>query len=196
MRKTQVQSLGWEDPLGKGKTTQSSIPAQRIPWAEEPHGYSPWGHRVGYHEVTYTHTVKGFSLVNEADVYLEFSCFFYDPMDVGTLISGSSVLSKPNLYTWNFSVHVQLKPSLKASEHNFTGMQNEHNFKAVGTFFGIAFIWGWNENRPFQSCWPLMSFLNLLTYSVQFSHSIKSNSLQPHGLQHTRLPCPSPTPGA
>ena len=81
--------------------------------------------------MTYTHTVKGFSLVNEAYVYPEFSCFFYDPMDVDTLISGSSVFSKPNLYTWNFSVHVQLKPSLKASEHNLTGMQNKHNCEAV-----------------------------------------------------------------
>ena len=70
-------------------------------------------------------------------------------MNVGTLISGSSVFSKFNLYIWKFLVHIQLKPSLKASEHNFTDMQNKHNFKALWTFFGIAFIWGWNENRPF-----------------------------------------------
>ena len=61
------------------------------------------------------HTVRGFSLINEAkvDVLLEFSCFFYDPTDVGNLISGSSTFSKPDLYTWKFSVHVLLKPSLK-----------------------------------------------------------------------------------
>ena len=62
------------------------------------------------------HTVKGFSVVNEAevDVFLEFSCFFYDPMDVGNLISGSSALPKSGLNTRRFSVHVRLKPSLES----------------------------------------------------------------------------------
>ena len=61
------------------------------------------------------HTVKDFSLINEAevDVFLEFSCFFYDPTDVGNLISGSSTFSKSDLYIWKFSVHIPLKPSLK-----------------------------------------------------------------------------------
>ena len=61
------------------------------------------------------HTVKGFSIVNEAevDVFLEFSCFFYDPVHVGNFISGSSALSKSSLYIWKFSVHVLLKPNLK-----------------------------------------------------------------------------------
>ena len=64
------------------------------------------------------HTVKGFSIVNEAevDVFLEFSHFFYDPTDVGNLISGSSDFSKSSLYIWNFSVQVLLKPSLKDFE--------------------------------------------------------------------------------
>ena len=54
------------------------------------------------------HTVKGFSLVNEAeaDIFLEFSCFFYDLTGVGNLISGSSAFSKSNLYIWKFSVHI------------------------------------------------------------------------------------------
>ena len=54
------------------------------------------------------HTIKGFSVVNEgeADVFLQFPCFVYDPMDVGNLISGSSASSKPSLYIWKFSVHV------------------------------------------------------------------------------------------
>ena len=58
-------------------------------------------------------TVKGFSIVNEVevDVFLEFSCFFYDPVDIGNLISGSSAFSKSNLNIWKFLVHV-LKPSL------------------------------------------------------------------------------------
>ena len=63
------------------------------------------------------HTVKGFGVVIEADVFLEFPCFFYDPVDVGNLISGSSAFSKSNLYIWRFSVHILLKPSLKDFEH-------------------------------------------------------------------------------
>ena len=59
--------------------------------------------------------IKGFSIVNEAevDVFLEFPCFLYDPTNVGNLISGSSVFSKPSLYIWKFLVHILLKPSLK-----------------------------------------------------------------------------------
>jgi len=64
------------------------------------------------------YTVKGFSVVNEADVFLKFSCFFYDPVDVGNLISDSSAFSKCSLNIWKFSVHVLLKPSLKDFEHS------------------------------------------------------------------------------
>ena len=65
------------------------------------------------------HTVKGFSIVNEAevDVFLEFLCFFYDPTDIGDLISGSTAFSKSSLYIWKFSVHILLQPSLKDFEH-------------------------------------------------------------------------------
>ena len=61
------------------------------------------------------HTVKGFNIVNEAevDVFLEFSCFFYDPTDVDNLIFYSSAFSKPSFYIWEFLVHVLLKPSLE-----------------------------------------------------------------------------------
>ena len=68
------------------------------------------------------HTVKGFSTVNEADGFLEFSCFFYDATDVGNLIFDSSAFSKPRLYIWKVSVHILLKPSLKDFEHYFAGM--------------------------------------------------------------------------
>ena len=63
--------------------------------------------------------VKGFSVVNEAeaDVFLEFFCFFYDPMDVGNLISGSSVFSEPILHIWKFSAHELLMLTLKDFEH-------------------------------------------------------------------------------
>ena len=60
-----------------------------------------------------------FGIVNEADVFLEFSCFFCDAKDVGNLISGSSACSKSSLNTWKFSVQVLLKPSLENFEHYF-----------------------------------------------------------------------------
>ena len=65
------------------------------------------------------HTVKDFVIVNKAevDVFLELSCFFDDPVDVGNLISGSSAFSKSSLYIWQFSVHVLFKSSLKNCEH-------------------------------------------------------------------------------
>ena len=70
------------------------------------------------------HTVKGFGVVNKAelDVFLELSCFFDDPTDVGNLISGFSVFSKFNLNIWKFSVHTLLKPSLENFEHYFASM--------------------------------------------------------------------------
>ena len=65
------------------------------------------------------HTVKGFGIVNkvEIDVFLELSCFFDDPADVGNLISGSSAFSKTSLNIWKFAVHVLLKPGLENFEH-------------------------------------------------------------------------------
>ena len=75
-------------------------------------------------EFVVIHTVKGFGIVNEAevDVFLELSCFFYDPMDVGNLISGSSAFSKSSLYIWKFLVHILLKPSLKDFEPYMASM--------------------------------------------------------------------------
>ena len=68
------------------------------------------------------HTVKGFGTVNKAeiDVFLELSCFFNDPVDVGNLTSGSSALSKTSLNIWKLTVHVLLKPGLENFEHYFT----------------------------------------------------------------------------
>ena len=70
------------------------------------------------------HTVKGFGIVNKAeiDVFLELSCFFHDPADVGNLISVSSAFSKTSLNIWNFTGHVLLKPDLENFEHYFTSM--------------------------------------------------------------------------
>ena len=79
------------------------------------------------------HTIKCFSVVNEAevDVFLEYPCFLYDPTDTGNLISGSSAFSKSSLYIWEFLVNVLLKPSLKNFEYYFASMRNEHNCAAV-----------------------------------------------------------------
>ena len=70
------------------------------------------------------HTVKGFSVFNKAEVdgFLELSCFFDDPTDVGNLISGSSALSKSSLSIWRFTVHLLLKPGLENFEHYFASM--------------------------------------------------------------------------
>ena len=63
------------------------------------------------------HTIKGFGIVNEADVFLELSCFFDDPVDVGNLISGFSAFSETSLNIWTFTVHVLVKPGLENFEH-------------------------------------------------------------------------------
>ena len=107
------------------------------------------------------YTGKGFGIVNKAEVnvFLEFSCFFDDPTDVGNLIFGSSALSKSNLTIWNFTVHVLLKPGLEDFEHYFASVCDECNCAVVGAFFGIAFLWDWNENRPFPALWPCTLFI-------------------------------------
>ena len=71
------------------------------------------------------HTVKGFGIVNEAevDVFLEFSCFFDALADVGNLISGSSVFSKSSLCIWKFLVHLLLKPHVENFEHYLASMK-------------------------------------------------------------------------
>ena len=70
------------------------------------------------------HTVEGFGIVNKAevDVFLELSCFFDDPADVGNVISGSSAFSKSSLNIWKFTVHILLKPGLENFEHYFVSV--------------------------------------------------------------------------
>ena len=79
------------------------------------------------------HTVKGFGIVNKAeiDVFLELSCFFSGPADVGNLNSGSSAFSKSSLNIWNFTVHVLLKPGLENFEHYFTSVWDKYNCAVV-----------------------------------------------------------------
>ena len=79
------------------------------------------------------HTVKGFGIVSKAeiDVFLELSCFFHDPADVGNLISGSSAFSKSSLDIWKFMVHILLKPDLENFECYFASMWDEYNCVVV-----------------------------------------------------------------
>ena len=124
------------------------------------------------------HTVKGFGIVNKAeiDVFLELSCFFDDPADVGNLVSGSSAFSKISLNIWKFTVHVSL-----------TSMWDECNCAVVWAFFGISFLLDWKENWPFLVLWPLLSFPNLLAYRVlnpsQISHDLKDQKAKSKKLQ-------------
>ena len=114
------------------------------------------------------HTVKSLGIVNKAeiDLFLELSCFFHD---VGNLICGSSAFSKTSLNIWKFTVHLLLKPGLENFKHHF--VWDECTYAVVWAFFGIAFLWDWNENGPFPVQWPLLSFPNLLAYWVQHFHN-------------------------
>ena len=122
------------------------------------------------------HTVKGFGIVNKAeiDVFLELSCLFHDPADVGNLISGSSAFSKTSLNIRNFMVHVLPKPGLDNFEHYFTSVWDECNCAVIWEFFGIAFLWDWNETWPFQSyghCWVFQ-----ICWHIEYSTFTTSSS--------------------
>ena len=99
------------------------------------------------------HRVKGFGVVNKAevDVFLELSCFYCDPTDIGNLISGSSAFSKSNLNIWRFSVHILLKPRLEDLERDLASMRNECSHAVAWAFSGTVLLWYWSENWPSQS---------------------------------------------
>ena len=119
------------------------------------------------------YTVKGFGLVNKAEVDVCLELLFYQwssgcwQFDLWFLC-----LFKSSLNIWKFMVHVLLKPGLENFEHYFTSMWDECNCAVVSAFFGITFLWDWNENWPFPVLWTLLSFPNLLAYWVQHFHSI------------------------
>ena len=131
-------------------------------------------HLKNFPQVVVIHTVKGFGIVNktEVDVFLELSCFFDDPTDIGNLIPGSSAVSKTGLNIWKFTVHALLKPGLENFQHFFANVWDDCHCVLVWTLFGIDFLWHWNENWPFLVLWPLLSFPNLLAYSVQHFNGI------------------------
>ena len=124
-------------------------------------------------EFLVVHTVKAFSIVNKAEIviFLEISCFFYDPTDVGTLISGSSAFSKSNLNIWKFMYCWSLTWRILGFLFCivlfcfvFLLACEISCYTVVWAFFGIGFLWDWNENWPFPVLWPLLSFPNLLAY--------------------------------
>ena len=118
------------------------------------------------------HTVKGFGVVNkEVVVILEFSCFFYDPTDVGNFMSGSSAFPKSPVNIWMFLVHVPLEPSLENFEHYFTSVWDECNCAVVWTLWYCLSL-GLEWKLTFPVLWPLLNFPNLLEYWVQHFHSI------------------------
>ena len=91
--------------------------------------------------------IKAFGIVNETevDIFLEFSSFLYDPVNVGNLISCSS-FSKPSLDIWKFLVRIMLKPSVQDFKHYLTSMGNECNCLMVSTFFSTPLLGTWDED--------------------------------------------------
>ena len=125
------------------------------------------------------HTVKGFGIVSKAeiDVFSGTLFLFDDPADVGNLISGSSAFLKPSwtsgsswfTYCWSLAWRILSITLLVCDECNCV---------VVWTFFGVAFLWGQNENWPFPVLWPLLSFPNLPAYWVQHFNSINFQDLK------------------
>ena len=129
---------------------------------------------------------KGFCKVNEAevDVFLEFPCFLDKPTNVGNLISGSSAFSKSSLYTWKFSVHILLKPSLKKDfDPNLTSMWNEHNCLMVWTFFGtilsLSLVLEWKPtfSSPVATA-DFSKFAGILSAALSQHHLLGSEIVQ------------------
>ena len=117
------------------------------------------------------HTVKGFSIVNKAAVFLPLSCFLDDSADVDNLISGSSAFSKSSLNIWKFTVQVLLKPGLENFEHYFASVWDECSCAVVWAFFGIAILWDWNENWPFPGATSEFSkFAGILSTALSQHH--------------------------
>ena len=118
--------------------------------------------------------IKGFSIVSEAkvDVFLEFSSFFYDPVNVGNLISGSSAFSKSSLHIWKFSVHILLKPVLKHFKYYFASMWDECNcvlfeYSLALPFFGME--WKLRFSSPVATA-KFSKFAGILSAALSQHH--------------------------
>ena len=146
-----MYSLSYLEPIccSMSSSNVASWPAYRFLKSQVRWSGIPTFFRI-FHSLLWS-TVKGFGIVNKAetDVFLELSCFFHDPVNVGNLISDSSIFSKTSLNIWQFMVHVLLNPGLENFEHYFSSLWDECNCVVVWALFGIAFLWDWNENWPF-----------------------------------------------
>ena len=91
------------------------------------------------------HYVKGFNIVDktEIDVFLKFSCFVCNPVNVGNLISSSSSFSKSSLDIWQFLIHIMLKPRMQDFKHDLTSMGDECNYPMANTFSGTTLLGNW-----------------------------------------------------
>ena len=98
------------------------------------------------------HTVKGFSIINKADVFLELSCFFNDPEDVDNLISGSPAFSKSNLNIWKFMVHILLKTGLKNFEHYLLACEMVQFCGSLTIHLALLFLGTGMKTDLSQSC--------------------------------------------
>ena len=114
------------------------------------------------------HTVKGFRVVNEAEVFFWNSLAF---SMIQWMLAIWSLVPLPFLNPAWIS-EVLSSCTIEHFEHYFTSVWDECNCEVVSAFFGIAFLWDWNENWPFPVLWPLLSFPNLMAYWVQHFHSI------------------------
>ena len=124
------------------------------------------------------HTVKGSDIVNKAkvDVFLELSCFFDDPADVGNLISCSSAFSKTRLNIWKFRVHILLKPGLENFEHYSTGVWDECNCGVFWAFFAMPFFGTGMKTEPFQS--KFSKFAGILSAALSQHHLLGNSGYQ------------------
>ena len=95
-------------------------------------------------------------------IFLKTPCFFYNPANVGNLISSSSSFSKPSLDIWNFLIHIILKPRIQDFKHNLMSTGDECNCPMISTFFGAALLGNWDEDWPFPVLWPLLGLPDLL----------------------------------
>ena len=131
---------------------------------------------VSFPQFVVLHTVKGFCMVNKSEVgvFLEFSCFFYDPTNVDNLICVSSAFSKFSLNIWNFTVSRLPEEILlfKIAWRNYFGsMWDECNYVVVEHYFKSPFL-GIARKTTFPVLWPLQSFPHVLAYWVQHFNSI------------------------
>ena len=120
------------------------------------------------------HTVKGFGIVNKAeiDIFSGTLLLFQWSSGCWQFDLWFLCLFKTSLNITKFTVNVLLKPGFENFENYFTSVWDDCNCVVVWAFFGIAFLWDWNEDCHFPVLWPLLSFPNLLAYWVQHFHSI------------------------